>query len=203
MQTSMAIWYAVWILVPMVPAIVLFKVIPSDASASGPLFGLRWKLGGAFAGYAFVLLASYYLFIAGITKHIFEQQDADLARTEQELGEPWTITGQIHKVDGTVPNETKFMTQPQFFDVRDDTGFFSVKVLLPRRKATDVLPPDLVITCDHYVQQTVSLQWENAPKPQFAIGEAKYTATRDPATHKITISPAIVLEPEPTAEYKP
>jgi hypothetical protein len=48
------------ILLPIVPAYLLFKALPSTAAVSGPLKGLELKLGGGFAGYfALVLLVLY------------------------------------------------------------------------------------------------------------------------------------------------
>src|SRR5215210_568088 len=43
------------VLLPMVPAIAIFKLLPSRAAVTGPFKGLKINLGGAFAGY-FVLL---------------------------------------------------------------------------------------------------------------------------------------------------
>jgi hypothetical protein len=52
------------VLLPLVPAILLFKLLPSDATAEGPWKGLKIKVGGAFAGYFIVALLltgiSYY-----------------------------------------------------------------------------------------------------------------------------------------------
>src|SRR5664279_2177406 len=83
MHDPMVIFFA-WILTPMLPAVVLFKIIPSDATASGPLFGLRWKLGGAFAGYAFVLLAANLFFISDLKNAVLAEEAAkqDADRTE-------------------------------------------------------------------------------------------------------------------------
>lgn len=45
------------ILLPIIPAYLLFRALPSStAAATGPLQGLQIKLGGAFAGYIIVLL---------------------------------------------------------------------------------------------------------------------------------------------------
>lgn len=45
------------VLLPMIPAYVLFRFLPSEGRASGPLHGLKVKFGGAFAGYLVVFLA--------------------------------------------------------------------------------------------------------------------------------------------------
>jgi hypothetical protein len=55
------LYIAVLVLVPIIPAYLLFRALPSEATASGPFKGLSIKLGGAFAGYFLVLLAIAYL----------------------------------------------------------------------------------------------------------------------------------------------
>lgn len=44
------------VLLPLVPAFILFKFLPSSGNAGGDAFGLTWKFGGAFAGYLIVFL---------------------------------------------------------------------------------------------------------------------------------------------------
>jgi hypothetical protein len=52
------------VLLPLVPAILLFKFLPSDASAQGPWKGLKIKVGGSFAGY-FIMA----LLLTAISRH--------------------------------------------------------------------------------------------------------------------------------------
>ncbi len=54
-QTQLLVLAAV-VCLPMLPAAVLFWLLPSTGEASGPLHGLQVKFGGAFAGYLVVLL---------------------------------------------------------------------------------------------------------------------------------------------------
>lgn len=200
MQISMAVWYAIWILVPMVPAIVLFKVIPSDASANGPLFGLRWKLGGSFAGYVFVLLASNLFFISDIKKAILDKQSAELARAQQDLGEPWTIVGHIKKSDSLLKvTDALFTTQPPDLTPRNDFSF-SFPILLPPRKpgASNVV---LTIDCPPYQQVIIPIPNEDDAAPETPGVAGAYRAVRKPKDHVINIDPMIVLEPATT--YKP
>ena len=199
MQTSMAFWYAIWILVPMIPAIVLFKVIPSDASATGPLFGLRWKLGGSFAGYVFILLASNLWFISDIKKAILEKQSAELARVQQDLGEPWTIVGHIKKSDSSVKvTDALFTTQPPDLTPRNDFSF-SFPILLPRVKKGDANVV-LTIDCPPYQQVVIPIPNEGET-PEPTAGAGPYRVVRKADGHVINIDPMIVLEPAST--YKP
>ena len=52
------------ILLPLIPALLLFWLLPSDASVSGPFKGMKFKLGGAFAGYFVLFVALQYYFPA-------------------------------------------------------------------------------------------------------------------------------------------
>jgi hypothetical protein len=54
--------YTVWILLPLVPAILIYWLFPNTTVAvSGPLSGLTVKAGGAFAAYMVVFAGSYSL----------------------------------------------------------------------------------------------------------------------------------------------
>ena len=44
-------------LLPLVPAYLLFRALPSQAEISGPFKGMTVKLGGAFAAYFLVFLS--------------------------------------------------------------------------------------------------------------------------------------------------
>ena len=55
-MTNRLNYFAVFVLVPIIPALLLFKALPSAAAIDGPFKGLTIKLGGAFAGYFLVLL---------------------------------------------------------------------------------------------------------------------------------------------------
>jgi hypothetical protein len=44
------------VVLPLIPAVILFKLIPSKGEVSGPLKGMTVKYGGAFAGYLPVFL---------------------------------------------------------------------------------------------------------------------------------------------------
>jgi hypothetical protein len=46
------------LLIPMVPAIIIYKRLPSSIVASGPFKGLEWRLTGGFAGYFLLVLVA-------------------------------------------------------------------------------------------------------------------------------------------------
>jgi len=184
----------------MIPAIVLFKVIPGDASASGPLFGLRWKLGGAFAGYVFLLLASDIFFISDIKSEILKQQDADLIAKQQGLGEPWTIKGHIKRSDSSDKvTDALFTTQPPDLNPHDDFSF-AFPIFLSRAKTGDV---QVVLTIARPPYQKVVIPIPNEGDAPATAGTAEpYQVVRIPKDHVINIDPMIRLELNPN-EYKP
>jgi hypothetical protein len=56
------VYLSCMILLPIVPAFLLFKALRSAGDVSGPLLGLRIKLGGAFAGYFAVLVLLFVMY---------------------------------------------------------------------------------------------------------------------------------------------
>ena len=67
------------VLLPLVPAYILFKFLPSEAGADGPYSGLSLRLKGAFAAYFVVLLAVMSFF------HTLPSNEVEL----------WTIKGKV------------------------------------------------------------------------------------------------------------
>jgi hypothetical protein len=72
------------ILLPIIPAFILFKALPASGSVDGKLQGLEIKLSGAFAGYFAVVL----LIVANHTVLMPVQYQV------------WTVTGQVQDENG-------------------------------------------------------------------------------------------------------
>jgi len=69
------------LLLPIVPAFLLFKALPSTGDVSGPLGGLQIKLSGAFAGYFAIVVLLFVMY------HV------------------WHPTYGVYKIHGTVTDE--------------------------------------------------------------------------------------------------
>jgi hypothetical protein len=116
------------VLVPLLPAYVMFKAFPeSQAAGEGPFAGMKWKLGGAFAGYILVVLI-----LLGAMKMNYDPPP----------NEVWTVRGRIVAGKPISRNMLKVTTQPTDFDVSED-GFFSLK-LVGQRKGQEMRFPRLV-----------------------------------------------------------
>ncbi|HEX7903459.1 MAG TPA: hypothetical protein VF487_06245 [Chitinophagaceae bacterium] len=53
------IYILAWFILPLTPAFILFKFLPSVGNVEGPLKGMQLKFGGAFAGYLILFFISY------------------------------------------------------------------------------------------------------------------------------------------------
>jgi len=103
-QVALLITFAVLILLPVVPAYVLFKALPSTGNISGPLQGLGLKLTGAFAGY-FALVVFIFMELPKIRQFV-----------SPEIHQVWTVEGNLQDPSGNGilvgPCEVHFMPSP-------------------------------------------------------------------------------------------
>ena len=96
---------AAW--VPILPAFLFYRVLPSDAQVDGPLGGLRVKLGGAFAGY-FTLTVITMAFL----------------RPSLATDETWTVKGRVamEGIDADV-GQLRLVIDPDIGTVFSDGQF--------------------------------------------------------------------------------
>jgi len=132
------IYLIIWFILPVVPAFILFRFLPSTAIAKGPFHGLRVDLGGAFGGY-------FLLFITLIPL-MFR-----LIRAKENIGEIWTVKGMV--VDMT-NNKIRQSSNPELTlipstEVRN--GEFSVDLVAKRMDNGLVQFPAITIKADKYV----------------------------------------------------
>lgn len=105
------VFLIVAVLLPIVPAALLYRLLPSDSKVEGPFQGLKIKLGGAFAGYFLVLLV-----VLGFA-------------VRMPAYDVWTVRGEIHLEDGETLHDRalQFAIHPPVEDVSVD-GAFELKV---------------------------------------------------------------------------
>ena len=68
------------ILLPLIPAGLMFKLFRDHGKAEGSMFGFRWSFGGAFAGYLLILFVLW-----GVMR----------VRMNPPEAEVWTVHGKI------------------------------------------------------------------------------------------------------------
>lgn len=178
------------VILPLIPAVVIFKVFPtSRAGGEGPLGGIQWKLGGAFAGYVLVSL----LLVIGM-KVTPNEVDAEV----------WTVTGRV-ELEGAQnlsPNLLTIRAQPQKLNVAAD-GSFIVEVVGQRVGGELVFPRltlDMSAVC--YVAKTIALDGsvETFLSDQKPVD---FRVQRLGATRQIRIGVPIKLERAKAGAYGP
>jgi len=168
------------VLVPVIPAFLLFKFIRSTARVSGPLHGLKSQLGGAFAGY-FLLVVTLLLFVR-----------SELHRPAiEEAVALWTIEGRLQLEGGGVSQDVRtveLLFQPPAPPQPAPDGQFEVPYV-PFLAGRGAVSTTLVVRKDPMFLP-VTLHFE---ADSVSIGETKYGLRVDSAGRRITILRTIVL----------
>lgn len=177
MNTGNLFTLTVMILLPIIPALVLFKALPSTANMEGPLGSQKVKFGGAFAGYFGVLLA------------IFMFRNDWAPAPPQSAYQVWQVSGAI--VDGNgAPLEAlqqgQFQVAPAVF-VNRGAGRFEVTVVTTPGPTGNARFPSLSIAYPPYAEMPVDLESD-------AVGQGGVRVTRDAANHLIRIVDPIRLK---------
>lgn len=122
-------------LIPVVPAFLFYKIIPSKAFVKGPFQGLQVKISGAFAGY-FLLLILIFTFMSP-------------PRGNWEI---WTVTGEIELSDGEniYDNVLTVKVRPALHNVNSD-GSFSVNVIRSPDQSGRMKFPQLIAEYAGYI----------------------------------------------------
>ena len=135
-------------LLPLVPAVILFKYLPSStASVSGPLAGLGVKFGGAFGGYFIVFL------------FLWHGLDID-----QPHYRTWTVTGKVASSRPGAefhPNDIAWRVRPPDIMVNTD-GTFRFQVSVLEKPNGEPMLPTLLVDLPGFASQTLHLNEADA-----------------------------------------
>jgi hypothetical protein len=134
------------LLLPLVPAFLLYKFLPSKTNVSGPFKGLNIKLTGAFGGYFLLVLTSLGIFFP-ILKN---QQQKQIEVLQQKITELTNNAGkqenwQLHGiVASTSPQQTTlfFNRQGARFE---PTGEFEMAFAVDKMNGKAILPKSVCI----------------------------------------------------------
>ena len=189
-MNSNLIYFVALILVPIIPAFILFKWLPSTAIVRGPLSGLQINVTGGFGGY-FALLLLSYPFVTGMEHQLSAQK--------------WTIIGTIDTpVNAPIQYETQILVHPPFTSA-ESNGTFHLELLIPddQREDQSFKYPSIVVrridpVTKKYTDATVPLD------PNFAssnYGGTDYKLRWDPSGRTVYIGKRITMTEEPSTPY--
>lgn len=125
--TNFILVLSAMLILPLLPAFILYKFLPSKTNVSGPFKGLNLKLTGAFGGYFLLVITSIAVFfplLGNEQMQVINRQKEEIARLQQAAAgtEQWEIQGNIVS---SSPKLTKVFfdeTGGKFFE----TGEFSL-----------------------------------------------------------------------------
>jgi hypothetical protein len=171
-------------LLPLIPAFLLFKLLPSTGGAEGPMGGLTVKFGGAFAGYLVLFLCLLYV----------RPRDPLHLHT-------WTVTGSVvfeHADSEGDPNINDVLVRvvPPRLALMNQ-GVFSWEIPVLEDSGGGHQFPDLQIDLRDYRGVTIPLT------PSRAYGAPVVDVTYDAATRTITLTKPITLKSNQQSSYHP
>jgi hypothetical protein len=150
------------LLLPLVPALILYKVFEQQTIVRGPFRGLRLDLSGAFAGYFLLLiLCSGVLFGPG---GYYAKRTTDLTKQLQDISElraAWLVKGTV------VLKKQSGSNDPQVDGVGIaiepvpkilDDGSFEINVLKDKSGGTNARFPNLRLSKSGYFPVVVHLE---------------------------------------------
>lgn len=172
MNSGNALLLLMAVLLPLIPAYILYRLLPSQADLEGPWKGMKLKMSGAFAGY-FVLMISLFGFSSRLPNY-----------------EVWTVEGTMAFSDGAGSFDervVRFTLEPPGVRVFPDGSFRLTLLTSPQTSGIPELPTFIV---DHegYVPVTVNLERRRGDKQRLKrrlVLNDTLVLKRDPyATHE-------------------
>jgi len=170
-------YVAAVVLIPLLPAFVLYRFLPSKTTARGPFQGLDIKLSGSFAGYFLVLLmvTSFVIFL-------IKRRSPETPPPRYQY-EVYTVLGKVELSDESQvrPDYSGIklsLAPPQFLNTPDGSFSFQIPVRPDQIGQPDF--PSLLVTHqdNRYETKTVPLG-ENFPNslPGFSVERNKDAKT--------------------------
>ena len=166
----------VGILLPIIPAYILYKTLPAKTTVTGPFKGLNVQLGGAFGGYFLLVLV-----ILGF----FSTQPKP---TSYEI---WRVKGQV-SLEQAAPaslleKDVQLSIKPPLKDVFPD-GRFWLDILVKQKETDEGEFPTLLI--DHPLYQVVSIDLN---EKEYPFGP-KYSKEYDKKHKEIILKESVILK---------
>jgi hypothetical protein len=167
-------------LLPLVPAYLLFRALPSQAEISGPFKGLTVKLGGAFAAYFLV----FFVLWSGLN-----------VETERFHYHTWTINGSVAFPGGDAAvnkNDITCYMRPPDLHVQGDGSF---QFEIPVREDINGAPewPQLSMEIGGFIPAIVHL-YHPTQTPKYGVAVVK--EDYDAKNRRISLIEPIVFRPK-------
>ncbi len=170
---------AAMLILPLIPAFLLYKFLPSKTNVTGPFKGLNLKLTGAFGGYfllVIVAVAVFFPLLKNDQMKIIDDQKLMLAEKDKRILElETTAQGKqrwqmIGNVLSSTPKLTKVFfdeTGSQFFE----TGEFSMEFDTELKNGRAALPKAICIfnKDDGYKVLNISREFNSEDIKNYAI----------------------------------
>jgi hypothetical protein len=174
---------AALILLPMVPAVLIYKMLPNQrVLASGSFGGMQLKATGAVGFYAFVLVVA-----VGVQKIAAENPDPLEFET-------WTVIGTVRLADPTDSIPKGAMTVEVFPPSVDETstgpvGRFQIRAPVMKNQSGGT---NIQVSVPRYLPVPLSLNQDSDPAQSYRV-------KRDPVHRVLTIDNIVLRKPE--AQY--
>jgi hypothetical protein len=169
------------LLLPIVPALLIFWLLPSTAIVSGPLRGFKLDLGGAFAGYfALVLLVLF-------THNVW---------APEPTYQVWEVSGTVTDEEGLAfapLDEKNIALTPRALQLSQGGTFALIFDATPAPGGGEMSYPQLTVSYPGYVSQTIPLD------PHSANSSTTMKIQADMKGRRITIEHIVLHKMPPYA----
>lgn len=130
------------VLLPLVPAYILYHFLPSRTLVTGPFQGLNLQLSGAFGGYFLILLVMFGF--------VHERPEAS-----HRGFEVWTVKGRVAMETGAKLAGNDITLHPSAVEVAPDGKGFIMDLAVRRDQAGGLEFPEIYIKPPGYVGKTL------------------------------------------------
>ena len=169
---------SVLVLLPLIPAFLLFKLLPSSADVKGPFAGFNVALGGAFAGYVALTVFVATFYAQNLRPRTF--------RT-------WVVSGQLEFPGGGERPPIRWDVGPPMLQLDASNRFY---FQIPVADGSEL--PDLVLEANGYPVKSVMLS------ASARYGAANYKKKVNVKEAKVEFEDPIVFEkPAAAPAYSP
>jgi hypothetical protein len=185
------IYIVTGLLVPIIPAFIIYRFLPSKTYVKGPFKGLNINLTGAFAGYFVLVLLVLYT-----------------PRPKTEAFEVWTIDGLV-STDSPIEKDDEIVVTviPPVVEVNLHTGTvpsFVTSILATRKADGTVIFPKLRIDRQPVGKfDPVTFHLDEEFYKAFPERAKMFTIERDTNKHEMMITSGITLNKSNLGEYHP